>query len=102
MNVLITPGRLSGSVTIPPSKSQSHRAIIAASLSKGKSVLNNVVLSEDVLATLSAMEKLGVKIVTNNHQLIIHGISRINVADDNFVDCNESGSTIRFLIPLLS
>ena len=102
MNVLINPGRLSGSVIIPPSKSQSHRAIIAASLSKGKSVLNNVVMSEDVLATIKAMEKLGVKIVTNNHQLIIHGISRINVADDNFVDCNESGSTIRFLIPLLS
>ena len=102
MNVLINPGRLSGSIVIPPSKSQSHRAIIAASLAKGKSVLNNVVMSEDVLATISAMEKIGVKIIKNNHQLIIHGISRINVADDNFVDCNESGSTIRFLIPLLS
>ncbi len=102
MNVLITPTRLSGSITIPPSKSQSHRAIIAASLSKGKSVINNVLLSEDVIATISAMQKLGVKIVQNNHQLIIQGISRINVADDNFVDCNESGSTLRFLIPILS
>ena len=102
MNVLINPSRLSGSILIPPSKSQSHRAIIAASLAKGKSVINNVIMSDDVLATIAAMEKIGVKIVRNNHQLIIQGISRITVADDNFVDCNESGSTIRFLIPLLS
>lgn len=102
MNVLITPSRLAGSITIPPSKSQSHRAIIAASLSKGKSVINNVLLSDDVTATISAMQKLGVKIVQNNHQLIIQGISRIYVADDNFIDCNESGSTLRFLIPILS
>lgn len=102
MNVLIKPSRLSGSIIIPPSKSQSHRAIIAASLAKGKSVINNVIMSDDVLATISAMEKIGVKIVRNNQQLIIQGISRISVADDNFVDCNESGSTIRFLIPILS
>jgi len=102
MNVLINPSKLSGTITIPPSKSQSHRAIICAAMAKGKSVINNVVLSDDVLATLSAMEKIGAKIIRNNHQLIIQGVSRISISDDNFIDCNESGSTLRFLIPLLS
>ncbi len=102
MNVLIHPRRLSGSVVIPPSKSQSHRAIIAASLSKGKSVINNITMNEDVVATIAAMEKIGVKITQNNRQLVIHGVNKIQVADDNIIDCNESGSTIRFLIPLLS
>jgi len=102
MNVLINPSKLSGTITIPPSKSQSHRAIICAAMAKGKSVINNVVLSDDVLATLSAMEKIGAKIIRNNHRLIIQGVSRISISDDNFIDCNESGSTLRFLIPLLS
>ncbi len=102
MNVLINPSKLSGTISVPPSKSQSHRAIICAALAKGKSVINNVVLSDDVLATLSAMEKIGAKVIRNNHQLIIQGVSRISINDDNFIDCNESGSTLRFLIPLLS
>lgn len=102
MKILITPAKLSGAVTVPPSKSQSHRAIIAAAMAKGKSVINNIILSDDVLATVEAMEKIGVKIIHNHHQLIIHGVSRIVFSDDNFIDCNESGSTLRFLLPLLS
>jgi 3-phosphoshikimate 1-carboxyvinyltransferase len=102
MNVLINPTKLSGSVIIPASKSQSHRAIICASLAKGKSVINNIGFSDDIHSTIAAMEKIGAKIVRNEHQLIIQGVSRIMVMDDNFIDCNESGSTLRFLIPILS
>lgn len=102
MNVLINPKPLTGSIAIPPSKSLSHRAIIAASLCKGKSVINNIVLSDDVLATLEIMEKVGVKISRNPHQLVIHGQGKIAVGDDNFFDCNESGSTLRFLVPVLA
>ncbi len=102
MNVLITPGPLSGSVVVPPSKSQTHRAIIAAALAKGKSVINNVVMSEDIQATVSAMEKIGVKIVNNGTHLIVNGVSRVMISDDNFIDCNESGSTLRFVLPIMS
>lgn len=102
MNVLITPNKLSGTVLIPPSKSESHRAIIAASLAKGKSIINNIVYSEDVLATIGAMEKIGVKFIKNANQLIVNGVARINFTDDNFIDCNESGSTLRFVLPVLS
>ncbi|MDD3122182.1 MAG: 3-phosphoshikimate 1-carboxyvinyltransferase [Candidatus Izemoplasmatales bacterium] len=102
MNVLIQPKQLTGTVVVPPSKSQSHRAIIAASLSKGKSVISNITYSEDIVATIGAMEKLGVKFIKNTHQLIVSGVGRVSISDDNFVDCNESGSTLRFVIPIFS
>ena len=56
MEVTITPGRLSGTITPPPSKSQAHRLIIAAALAGGESVVSNVAFSQDILATLSCME----------------------------------------------
>lgn len=102
MNVLIQPKPLKGTVAVPPSKSQSHRMIIAASLAKGKSVISNIAYSEDVVATIGAMEKLGVKFIKNTHQLIVSGVGRVSINDDNFVECNESGSTLRFLIPIFS
>lgn len=102
MNVLITPGPISGTVAVPPSKSQTHRAIIAASLSKGKSVIHNAAVNDDIAATIAAMEKIGVKIINNGSQLIVNGVSRVIVSDDNFIDCNESGSTLRFILPILS
>jgi 3-phosphoshikimate 1-carboxyvinyltransferase len=102
MNVLINPKPLTGTIQIPPSKSLSHRAVIAASLSKGKSVIRNIVLSDDVLATVDAMEKIGVRIVRQPRQLVIHGLGKVQIGDDNFFDCNESGSTLRFLIPVLA
>jgi 3-phosphoshikimate 1-carboxyvinyltransferase len=102
MDILITPGKLSGTVLIPPSKSESHRAIIAASLAKGKSVISNIAYSEDILATIGAMEKIGVKFIKNVNQLIVNGVGRVFFADDNFIDCNESGSTLRFVLPVLS
>ncbi|MBN2696953.1 MAG: 3-phosphoshikimate 1-carboxyvinyltransferase, partial [Bacilli bacterium] len=102
MKVLIYPGKLVGRVSIPPSKSQSHRAIIAASLAKGKSVISNIIYSEDIVATINAMEKIGAKFIRNPNQLIVNGVSRIAFSDDNFIECNESGSTLRFTIPIFS
>jgi 3-phosphoshikimate 1-carboxyvinyltransferase len=102
MYALVSPGPLSGTVVIPPSKSMTHRAIIAASLAKGKSVIHNAAANDDIAATITAMSKIGVKIVSNGSQLIVNGVSRIVVSDDNFFDCNESGSTLRFIIPILA
>ena len=52
MNIKITPAKLSGRVTVPPSKSVAHRMIIAAALAKGRSVIDNLYPSVDILATM--------------------------------------------------
>lgn len=59
MDICITPSRLSGSVTPPPSKSQAHRLVIAAALAQGISTVDNFTLSQDIEATLRCMEALG-------------------------------------------
>lgn len=98
MNVTIRPSRLKGEVLVPPSKSLSHRAIIAASLAEGESVISNVMLSKDIVATIEGMRALGANITIEGSTLRIEGhqVSR----KESFIDANESGSTLRFLIPI--
>ena len=84
MKLTITPARLSGAVTPPPSKSQAHRCLIAAALAGEGSVLHNLADSQDIQATRRCMEALK---TTERHQL-------------PHLDCGESGSTLRFLIPV--
>jgi len=98
MNVIIKPGKLSGDVIIPPSKSLSHRAIIAASLAKGKSIISNVLYSKGIKATIGAMRACGANITEYKDHLEIIG-SDVKRVDD-VIDANESGSTIRFMIPI--
>ena len=101
MNVTIIPGRLSGAVTPPPSKSQAHRLIIAAALSDGFCRLSNVALSEDIQATLRCMRTLDADASADG--TIIRGADLVDGHDDpapELMDCGESGSTLRFLIPL--
>ena len=59
MNVTITPAKLTGAVTPPPSKSQAHRVLIAAALADGESVISNVAYSQDIEATMDCLENLG-------------------------------------------
>lgn len=59
MDVTIVPNKLQGRVTPPPSKSQTHRVILAAALARGRSRLENVAISQDILATLSCIGALG-------------------------------------------
>ena len=61
-NILIKPTKLSGEVMIPPSKSMAHRAIICAALSNGKSVIDNIDLSDDIRATINAVKNMGADI----------------------------------------
>lgn len=102
MQAIIYPSKCSGSITIPPSKSVSHRAIICACLANGISIIENIIYSEDVIVTINAMKKLGAKIISNENSLEITGISEINDISDNTVFCNESGSSLRFLMPIFS
>lgn len=98
MNIEITPSKLSGTVVIPPSKSVSHRALICAALSEGESVLHNVLDCEDIDATRSALEMLGAEFRTENGVTYVKGIK--NPPKKVEIDCRESGSTLRFLIPV--
>lgn len=104
MNILeLTPSKLSGKINTPPSKSISHRAIICAALSEGQSKLQNVLVSDDIEKTIDGMKALGAEIVeiaeknSINKNYIING----GIHDrECMIDCKESGSTIRFLIPI--
>ncbi len=98
MNIKIIPKKLSGTVTSPPSKSVAHRMIIAAVFAEGQSVITNLYPSVDILATIGAMKSLGADIVFENNTAIINGFK--NIPEKAVVDCCESGSTMRFLIPV--
>jgi 3-phosphoshikimate 1-carboxyvinyltransferase len=98
MNVRIKKGKLNGIVNVPSSKSLTHRAIIAASLASGTSHIKNINKSKDIEATIKAMRQLGASIIESNNELTIVG--SYPLLKENVIDCNESGSTIRFLIPL--
>lgn len=98
----IYPSTLKGNIKVPPSKSMAHRAIICASLSCGKSIIENIDYSDDIIATISGMKSLGAQIIENGSCLEIDGIysSKNNNKEDIVIDCNESGSTLRFLVPI--
>lgn len=98
MDIKITPTKLTGSVKIPPSKSVAHRMIIAAALAKGKSVISNLYPSVDILATMDCMRQLGAEIDFKNDVAVITGIEKL--PEKAVLDCHESGSTMRFLIPV--
>lgn len=88
-----------GEVFLPASKSLSHRAILAASLSSGVSLLHHPGTSKDILATRSAMEHFGVRFEEDGEDLRVYGVEKLHY-DGEVIDCNESGSTLRFLIPI--
>lgn len=104
-NIEIKPSLLKGEVKIPPSKSMSHRAIICASLSEGESCIENIILSKDIIATLEAMESFGIKVKNSKIDekgicdVYIRGTEKLKLLKDE-IDCKESGSTLRFLIPM--
>jgi 3-phosphoshikimate 1-carboxyvinyltransferase len=86
-----------GTITPPPSKSLCHRALICAALARGESVIENVALSEDIEATLRGAAALGAEWESANGVLRVRGGSARRA---DFIDCGESGSTLRFLIPV--
>ena len=98
-NVVYKPFVPSGEVTVPPSKSDVHRAIICAALAKGKSVISPVALSNDIKATISCVEALGAKTQMKENSLIVDG-STLFENKKALLDCGESGSTLRFFIPV--
>lgn len=99
-NLKLHPKKLNGAVTVPPSKSMAHRAVICASLADGRSVISNIQLSDDIKATIEGMRAFGAVILHDGDTLTIDGIGTGITRRSQEINCNESGSTLRFLVPL--
>ena len=114
LRVTVTAGSKSAqgrtAVCAPPSKSMAHRHLICAALADGESIIRNVALSEDVLATIDCLRALGAGIQASEETgmagdpgrrvtLRVRGTD-LQKQTDAVLACRESGSTLRFLIPL--
>ena len=98
-NVIITPAPLNGEVTVPPSKSAVHRALLCAAMARGVSRIRHVDFSNDIKATISCIRALGAVVKIDGDTLLIDGTSLFSNKQAE-LDCGESGSTLRFLIPV--
>ncbi len=105
MDITIAPRKLAGTVTPPPSKSQAHRVLIAAALADGESVISNVALSQDIEATIRCLGELGAEFAIDGSAAAVRGMGANPMSPLRRIayprlDCGESGSTLRFLIPV--
>ncbi len=108
MKVKISAGCPKGSVSAPPSKSYAHRMILCAALANGESVIKGVSKSEDVLATLDCARAIGARCTLDEDTLTVVGIGKemkqgekpISLLENIIYPCRESGSTMRFFIPV--
>lgn len=98
MKVRIIPGTAAGMISAPPSKSMAHRYLIAAALAEGKSKIHGVAYSQDVLATIDCLRALGVEIKRESSTVTVCG--GVSLLPGASLQCRESGSTLRFMIPL--
>ena len=102
----LTPSSFKGTILSQPSKSMAHRAVICGSLAKGESTIENIVLSEDIKATLRTMSAMGFSytlkescLYPGRHQVVIQSSGSPRMVEEE-MDCGESGSTARFIMPI--
>lgn len=102
---VVEPCSLKGKLLVPPSKSMGHRALFCAALANGSSCIDNLVLSEDISATISALLAFGIPIKLTDSTRY-PGRLRAEVTGKGSIcpnvetiNCHESGSTARFIIP---
>lgn len=94
--------KLSGEINASPSKSQTLRAILFATLAKGTSTINNILLSPDTMAMIKACEQLGAEISQSNSTLNIIGTAGKLTTPDNVIDAGNSGIVLRFIASVCS
>lgn len=125
MKIVIKPSEISGKIKLPPSKSVEHRAIIASAFCKDESFIKNVEFSNDIIATCNVLKNLGVDISISKYPNLnfcndldkIRNLGNVNLKIcnrffnkkdghfkvlNNTLNCIESGSTLRFFIPIAS
>lgn len=101
MTVYIKKGKASGQVSAPPSKSLAHRLLICAGLSEGESIVHGVTDCDDVAATIDCLSSFGVKLERiSENSLKVRGVDFTKNSPDSPLFCRESGSTLRFFLPL--
>lgn len=98
MRAIFKPSKLCGNINVPPSKSVAHRYLLGAALTGEDCVLSGVDYSEDIMATVDCLDALGVGITTDGDKVTVSG--KIAAEDGACLNCRESGSTLRFLIPI--
>ena len=98
MNIVIEPSPLKGEIAAIPSKSVAHRMLICAALADGPTTLRIPKTSDDIDATADCLRALGAAITVNNEDYIVEPIAQIENIPQ--LDCGESGSTLRFLLPV--
>lgn len=96
MKIVIKKSEIKGNVRAPPSKSYTHRAVIAAALSDGLSIISNPLICDDTLATIEGCKRLGIKILNKKNKLEIIGSKKISVPETS-INCRKSGTTLRLL-----
>ncbi len=99
MNAVFSPSFAKGTAFAPPSKSMAHRALICAALAEGESTISPVHPSQDILATIKARSALGASFSTKGETVTVLGTGG-TFSHGKALFCSESGSTLRFLIPL--
>ena len=101
MRAEIRPSRAKGVICAPPSKSMAHRYLICAGLAEGESVVRNLAYSEDIKATIACLRTLGADIRLEGSTAYVKGVDVVKPHGMTAIlPCNESGSTLRFFIPI--
>ena len=100
MNVKILKGTPEGRIIAPPSKSMAHRLLICAAMANGTSRISGVSDCEDVSATINCLRALGADIVENGDTVTVTGIDMTSATPTSTLNCRESGSTLRFFLPI--
>ena len=100
MKIRINKGVANGRISAPPSKSMAHRLLICAAMCEGKSIVHGISVCEDVLATLDCMQALGIKYEKNGTDVTVYGKPPRDFTPLEPLRCRESGSTLRFMIPI--
>lgn len=101
MKCKVEKSRLSGTISCPPNKSYTHRAVFLASLARGKSIIRNVLLSRDTVATINACRAFGAKIAIEGSTLTVDGTGTIT-PEVTEIDASNSGTTIRIAAAIAS
>lgn len=99
MDLTIYPNKLSGRITAIPSKSQAHRLLICAAFSNQPTVVNCHESNHDIEATVGCLNSIGATISRTQTGYHVIPVDRIPAAAQ--IDCRESGSTLRFILPIV-
>ena len=96
----VLKSKAEGEIVARSSKSYMHRALIGGALSNGETVIYNIAESEDITATIECLKQFGAKFEFSGNTVKIQGVSPKEKQETLSLFANESGSTLRFLIPV--